>query len=344
MQPQPLKLTIKLKIDKSADNPGNVEQEPDAASNSNLPNNLSTNSKDEPKLSCTEALEKHSTEDNEPNENSQYQLVVYDATASGTTNGSIVTRASRRPSNQPARVFPSVGAFTVQCSNCFKWRIVPTKEKYEEIREHITEQPFFCETGREWRPEISCDDPPDITQDGSRLWAIDKPNIAQPPPGWQRLLRLRGEGSSKFADVYYVSPSGKRLRSMVEVQRYLNEHPEYLEDGVSLSRFSFQTPKPLRESYARKRPAQDTFNDDAGSEGISQVQPIAWISPDVDTDLQLRGPGLSTDYSKSLDSTPEIKSAKKKTLKRSLSKGSCNANLEKKFNCSDVDVGESHQL
>ncbi|GER36154.1 methyl-CPG-binding domain protein 02 [Striga asiatica] len=346
MQPQPLKLTIKLKIDKSPDNPGNVEQEPDAASNSNLPNNQSTNSKDKAELSCTEALEKkHSTEDNEPNENSEYQLVVYDPSASGTTNGSIVTRASRQPSrNQPTRVVPSVGAFTVQCSNCFKWRVVPTKEKYEEIREHITEQPFFCETGREWRPEISCDDPPDIMQDGSRLWAIDKPNIAQPPPGWQRLLRLRGEGSSKFADVYYVAPSGKRLRSTVEVQRYLNEHPEYLEDGVSLSRFSFQTPKPLRESYVRKRPAQDALNDDAGSKEISQVQPIAWISPDVDTDLQLSGPRLSTDYSKSRNSTPEVKSAKKKTLKRSLSKGSCNANLENKYNCSDVNVGESHQL
>jgi hypothetical protein len=104
--------------------------------------------------------------------------------------------------NVSSRVLPSVGAFTVQCAKCFKWRLIPTKQKYEELREHILEEPFFCETAREWRPDISCDDPTDIDQDGSRLWAIDKPNIAQPPPGWQRLLRIRGEGSTKFADVY----------------------------------------------------------------------------------------------------------------------------------------------
>ncbi|GMQ07559.1 hypothetical protein CsSME_00051707 [Camellia sinensis var. sinensis] len=99
-----------------------------------------------------------------------------------------------------SRVLPSVGAFTVQCAYCFKWRLIPTKEKYEEIREHILEHPFVCETAHEWRPEISCEDPPDICQDDSMLWAIDKPNIAQPPPGWQRLLRIRGAGSTHFAD------------------------------------------------------------------------------------------------------------------------------------------------
>ncbi|CAN1340340.1 Methyl-CpG-binding domain-containing protein 2 [Linum perenne] len=104
-----------------------------------------------------------------------------------------------------SRVLPSVGAFTVQCANCFKWRLIPTQEKYEEIREHILERPFYCEAAREWRPNVSCDDPEDISQDGSRLWAIDKPNIAQPPRGWQRLLHIRGEGCSKFADVYVPS-------------------------------------------------------------------------------------------------------------------------------------------
>lgn len=31
------------------------------------------------------------------------------------------------------------------------------------------------------------------------------------------------------------------------------EHPEYVTDGVTLSRFSFQIPKPLQENYVRKR-------------------------------------------------------------------------------------------
>ncbi|KAG0473954.1 hypothetical protein HPP92_015811 [Vanilla planifolia] len=53
------------------------------------------------------------------------------------------------------------------------------------------------------------------------------PTLLNRLPGWDRQLRIRGEGSTRFADVYYVAPSGKRLRSMVELKRYLEEHPEY---------------------------------------------------------------------------------------------------------------------
>ncbi|CAK7345770.1 unnamed protein product [Dovyalis caffra] len=209
--------------------------------------------------------------DDQSIEDSSKQLVLYDAVANGAGQIEPVPLPIRchRPfgrysdPNVPSRLLPSVGAFTVQCAKCFKWRLIPTKEKYEELREHILEEPFYCETAREWRPDISCDDPTDISQDGSRLWAIDKPNIAQPPPGWERLLRIRGQGSTKFADVYYQAPSGKRLRSMVEVQKYLIEHPEYMRDGVTLSQFSFQIPKPLQEDYVRKRPRISASCDDA---------------------------------------------------------------------------------
>ncbi|GLT62827.1 hypothetical protein SLA2020_354330 [Shorea laevis] len=181
----------------------------------------------------------------------------------------------------------------VQCAKCFKWRLIPTKEKYEEIREHILEQPFYCETASEWRPDISCDDPADISQDGSRLWAIDKPNIAQPPPGWQRLLRIRGEGSTKFADIYYQAPSGKRLRSIVEIQKYLLEHPEYTRDGVTLSQFSFQIPKPLQKNYVRKRtPLLTASHDTRSLEPGEAASPLAWAGPDDCPDLQLNRPGL----------------------------------------------------
>ncbi|KAG6740098.1 hypothetical protein POTOM_057735 [Populus tomentosa] len=205
-------------------------------------------------------------------EDSSKQLVLYDPLANDAGEIEPVPQPilSHHPFrkysdlNVPSRVLPSVGAFTVQCAKCFKWRLIPTKQKYEELREHILEEPFFCETAREWRPDISCDDPTDIDQDGSRLWAIDKPNIAQPPPGWQRLLRIRGEGSTKFADVYYQAPSGKRLRSMVEIQKYLIEHPEYMRDGLTLAQFSFQIPKPLQENYVRKkRPHLSASCDDA---------------------------------------------------------------------------------
>ncbi|THU57599.1 hypothetical protein C4D60_Mb03t05210 [Musa balbisiana] len=207
-------------------------------------------------------------------ENISNHLVLYDPGTSDTGHDSLAltdvmenhtpTFRNFLASNSSGRTFPSIGTFTVQCASCFKWRIIPTKEKYEQIRENILEDPFVCEHAREWRPDILCEDPEDISQDGSRLWAIDKPNIAQPPPGWERLLRIRAEGGTKFADVYYTAPSGKRLRSMVEIQRYLLEHPEYARQGVTLSKFSFQSPRSLQENYVRKRPPRVTNPCDGG--------------------------------------------------------------------------------
>ena len=55
--------------------------------------------------------------------------------------------------------------FAVQCSKCFKWWYIPTEERYEKIREHLLECPFYCEDAREWRPSISCNYLPDITQE-----------------------------------------------------------------------------------------------------------------------------------------------------------------------------------
>ncbi|RRT39496.1 hypothetical protein B296_00059087 [Ensete ventricosum] len=127
----------------------------------------------------------------------QVAVAILDATENEHTSFKSVLA-----SNPSGRVLPSVGAFTIQCAACFKWRLIPTKEKYEEIRENILQEPFVCDRARDWRSDVSCDDPTDISQDGSRLWAIDKPNIAQPPPGWERLLRIRGEGSTRFADMY----------------------------------------------------------------------------------------------------------------------------------------------
>ncbi|KAM7272347.1 hypothetical protein ACFE04_027010 [Oxalis oulophora] len=225
-----------------------------------------------------ESPEPHNEVDQQNGDDASKQLVLYDP---GENNGEIIPSTTPFRScltlNGPPRVLPSIGAFTVQCANCFKWRLIPTKEKYEEIREHILEQPFYCETARQWRPDLKCDDPTDISQDGNRLWAIDKPNIAQPPPGWQRLLRIRGEGSTKFADVW------------------LMEHPEYLREGVTLSQFSFQIPKPLRENYVRKRtPRVSTSNENVRSLESREEQPLALEGPDNSLDLQLGTPGFST--------------------------------------------------
>lgn len=341
-QPRSLKLTIKLKRKNSIIN--------SSASDDNLKNvngelNASKCSVHPAKIENCGTVDK----ENPSSDNSHLQLVLYDPTVGGAGAETIPDPISCRPlsfhgphpfSNQTPRVLPSIGAFTVQCANCFKWRLIPTKEKYEEIREHIMEQPFICETAREWRPEISCDDPPDIMQDGSRLWAIDKPSIAQPPPGWQRLLRIRGEGSTKFADVYYVAPSGKKLRSMVEIQRYLNEHPKCVEEGVRLSQFSFQIPRPLQENYVRKRTARPPPPSDGGSLNPSEVKAIEWRKPDVDTKLHLSGPRLSTPHFEAPGSNLEIQSSKKKM--KTPSKGRNNGALVV-YNAIGINVDETHR-
>ena len=130
----------------------------------------------------------------------------------------------------------SIGAYAVQCCKCFKWRIVPTKEEYESIRESFLEDPWLCDKN----PEVSCDDPGDIEYETGQLWAIDKPNIPKPPPNTQRKLVLRRD-HSKF-DAYYIMPNGKRARSISDVEKFLEANPEY-KDQLSVSNFSFTTPK-----------------------------------------------------------------------------------------------------
>lgn len=152
-----------------------------------------------------------------------------------------------------SKILPSVGAFTVQCAKCMKWRLIPSKEQYEKIRHFILEKPFFCSSTALWRPGASCNDPTEFSEDRNYLWAIDKPNIPLAPNGWERSLVIRGAGASKFADIYYIAPSGKKLRSMREIERFLAEHPEYVNAGVSLSQFSFIIPRALDDNYCRKR-------------------------------------------------------------------------------------------
>lgn len=54
--------------------------------------------------------------------------------------------------------------------------------------------------------------------------------------------------------------------------RYLLQHPEYMEAGVTMSQFSFQTPKPLQENYVRKRaPARLTTPVNGGSNMVRML-------------------------------------------------------------------------
>lgn len=272
------------------------------------------------------------------------ELVVFN---SGSSSGEDLRSASSHIEDSPlplncvapntsSRILPSVGAFTVQCASCFKWRLIPTKEKYEQIRENILQVPFVCQRAREWRPDISCDDQPDILQDGSRLWAIDKPNIAQPPPGWDRQLRIRGEGGTRFADVYYVAPSGKKLRSMVEIQRYLEEHSECAEHGVNISQFSFQIPKPLQDNYVRKRNARLLNANDGtdlrlpGLPAPVEAFPLSWAAPPILPEGETEEPEPTSDLSSESLSHAK-KRISKEQVRRPSSKKACASSSSEHF-------------
>ena len=99
------------------------------------------------------------------------------------------------------RSLRTVKAFSAQCAACRKWRFIPSKEIYEEIRQVVSENPFVCSHACVWNPHAGCDVPSDFSQDVKFTWALDKPDIPVAPSGWERLLVFRGQESARFADV-----------------------------------------------------------------------------------------------------------------------------------------------
>lgn len=130
----------------------------------------------------------------------------------------------------------TVSAYAVQCRECHKWRLIPSEEEYEIIRQNFIDDPWFCHK----KPNLSCDKPGDIEYDNTRVWTIDKPNIPKSPPGTKRLLSIRSDFSKM--DVYYQMPTGKKIRSNAEAERFLEAFPEY-KAIMSPADFSFTSPK-----------------------------------------------------------------------------------------------------
>jgi len=130
----------------------------------------------------------------------------------------------------------SVDIYAINCILCMKFRVIDTQEEFEEIRQ----EPFDCSK----KANCNCDDAADIQYDSSRIWAIYKPNIPKTPQGFKRSLVLRKD-YSKF-DSYYITPTGKRLRSRNEMAAYLNDHPQH--SGVSALDFEFSTPKIMQDT------------------------------------------------------------------------------------------------
>lgn len=134
----------------------------------------------------------------------------------------------------------SVDIYAAQCKNCLKWRVIDTQEEFEEIRQKVIQEPFHC--GR--KANSSCDDPADIEYDSTRTWVIDKPNLPKPPQGFRRSLVLRKDYSK--LDAYYITTTGKKLRTRNEIAAYLKEHPEHT--GISASDFDFSSPKIMQDT------------------------------------------------------------------------------------------------
>eukprot|EP00850_Spirogloea_muscicola_P011721 SM000073S21497 [mRNA] locus=s73:580014:582058:- [translate_table: standard] len=135
---------------------------------------------------------------------------------------------------------------------------VPTTQHYEAIRAVISRQPWTCELTSAWStpegpPPKSCDDPTDLKQDNSLLWAMDRFDIPQPPAGWRRRVVVRGGTSNRFADVYYHAPNGRQLRSMNDIEKFLSEHPQYAHGIDMKQHFSYAAPRPLTSAGGTKQ-------------------------------------------------------------------------------------------
>ncbi|XP_068664182.1 methyl-CpG-binding domain-containing protein 4-like [Aristolochia californica] len=150
--------------------------------------------------------------------------------------------------NSALKTYNVVGSYAVQCGLCFKWSNIPTKEEYETIRHSFIEDPWVCSK----KQGGSCDSPADLEYDTSRMWIADRPNIPKPPPGFERVLSRRSD-FSKF-DVYYVTPMGKKLRGPSDVEKLIQENPQY--NRLNPSDFVFSSPK-ISKEMVRGTPAEE---------------------------------------------------------------------------------------
>ncbi|CAM0885772.1 unnamed protein product [Alopecurus aequalis] len=136
-----------------------------------------------------------------------------------------------------------VSMYAVQCCDCHKWRTISTKDEFETIRENFTEDPWFCSR----KHGCSCEDPADVEYDSSRIWVIDMPDIPKPPPNTERLAIMRRDLANM--DICYVLPDGEYAKCPEDMQKFLDENPEY-KDRISVESFSFSVPRVTEETVS----------------------------------------------------------------------------------------------
>nr|CAB3480399.1 unnamed protein product [Digitaria exilis] len=158
----------------------------------------------------------------------------------------------RQPYKRNQGFTTPIRLYAVECYTCHKWRTIPTKEEYEEIRENFTEDKWICNK----RPDGSCDYPADMEYDRIGTWVVDKPGIPKAPLGTERIEVMRSDFSKM--DTYYIMPTGKRVKGPADVEKFLETNPEY-KSRMSASEFNFATPKvPGKNAYARRKAAKRT--------------------------------------------------------------------------------------
>ncbi|GAA0182421.1 chromatin/chromatin-binding, or -regulatory protein [Lithospermum erythrorhizon] len=151
-----------------------------------------------------------------------------------------IVKAQSTPFKRQLGNVNSINKWAVQCRRCFKWRSIENQKQFEVIRCKFVEDPFYCEK----KNGVSCDDPADLIYNASRTWVIDKPNLPRTPANFKRDLVLRRDHSKM--DVYYVTPTGKRLRSITEAAQFLQENKDF--SHLTLADFSFTSPKVMQDT------------------------------------------------------------------------------------------------
>ncbi|XP_020595984.1 methyl-CpG-binding domain-containing protein 2-like [Phalaenopsis equestris] len=116
---------------------------------------------------------------------------------------------------------------------------------------------------------------------------------------------------------------------MVEIQRYLEENPEYVERGVNVSQFSFQIPKPLQENYVKKRNARLLNASDGSGLGLSglpepvEAFPLSWAAPPTQQEAETEEPEPASDLPSSESLPHTRKRIAKEQVRRPSSKKMC---------------------
>jgi len=89
------------------------------------------------------------------NNDTPKNLVLYDLVTNGDNQYQLTLDPfwCITPSLDP-KVLLIVVVFTIQCNSCSKWRLIPTKKKYEEIHDNILQNSFVCYKAWEWRHDI----------------------------------------------------------------------------------------------------------------------------------------------------------------------------------------------